>query len=509
MWGASNSNRSFTSTSNRSLGGYCEGKVFLNKGQIFYIYVGASNQSFNLVRNVKGLNGGVGGSTDIRLISGEWDDVNSLRSRIMVAGGAGGTGWTNSLQSPKPTPFGGSAGGLTGQSGSTSYNGSSTGGAGATQTTGNGFGFSVYTTNGSVDFITGGNGYYSGFNSSTDSGVGGAGGGSSFISGHTGCNAVNSSGSHTSQPIHYSGLCFYDTIMINGNSDIAIPFTENEYTYFGNGYVTIEPVKDFLNYSLVSHTENNLNFSITTKHLTTLINKVEVYINDNLYKSYSSGFNNINVVFDDNPFIAGLNIIKIKVIVDADNYVVYEVYHNNNIIDLSSNSTLSETLNRSCLLLDTNNIHKKILANEMKKRKVDLLENATYLDMISKFDSISKTILDNKVLLYTTSAIGIMSDVYCVVHNIKCCFNSNILITFDLQSASSSYPILLSIKHKRNGNILFSTDELNSNSNSKLSFNVNDIISGDEIVFEAKIQNFYDSKVSTGYIKNLKITGGV
>lgn len=43
------------------------------------------------------------------------------------------------------------------------------------------------------------------------------GGGSSFISGHNGCDAiVEKTGAHTGQAKHYSGRVFTDTVMIDG-----------------------------------------------------------------------------------------------------------------------------------------------------------------------------------------------------------------------------------------------------------------------------------------------------
>lgn len=44
----------------------------------------------------------------------------------------------------------------------------------------------------------------------------GAAGGSSFISGHKGCIAVDETGKTTNQSIHYSGKKFTDTVMIDG-----------------------------------------------------------------------------------------------------------------------------------------------------------------------------------------------------------------------------------------------------------------------------------------------------
>ena len=51
-------------------------------------------------------------------------------------------------------------------------------------------------------------------------------GGSFFISGHEGCNAVRDQSdfiNHTGQPFHYSGLVFTSTQMISGNQTMPLP----------------------------------------------------------------------------------------------------------------------------------------------------------------------------------------------------------------------------------------------------------------------------------------------
>ena len=109
-----------------------------------------------------------GGATDIRLVSGNWNDFDSLKSRIMVAAGGGGaTTWSRGS-------YGGAAGGLFAYdvpyyaTGSWGY----TLNTGATQTSG-GVGF-VSSNAGrhgqSGKFGIGGNG-------NTSSGYGGGGGG--------------------------------------------------------------------------------------------------------------------------------------------------------------------------------------------------------------------------------------------------------------------------------------------------------------------------------------------
>lgn len=83
-------------------GGYAKGEIALKKGEKLYVYVGGQGADAVVGRDSSGgynggglgtwdradneSSGGGGGATDIRLISGEWNNITSLRSRIMVAG---------------------------------------------------------------------------------------------------------------------------------------------------------------------------------------------------------------------------------------------------------------------------------------------------------------------------------------------------------------------------------------------------------------------------------------
>ena len=186
-------------------GGYTSGIIRIHGSLELYLYLGASgafqnaNESYSQEVTFNGGGGNVqashtgSGATDVRLkYSSDWKDFESLKSRIMVAGGAGGSECGD----------GGSGGGLIGGNGGTGkcpndqifY---SNPGAGASNNSGgNGlfpgrFGY-AQQTNYSTDFVSknrncGGGGYYGG-GSSYDSGAGG--GGSSFISGHPGLNKV-------------------------------------------------------------------------------------------------------------------------------------------------------------------------------------------------------------------------------------------------------------------------------------------------------------------------------
>ncbi len=240
-WGAQGGNNTRNNDSLGGKGGYTSGNIQLNKDTKIYFYVGSQGESQSNSSSPKGgYNGGGnavdtsnqstggGGATDIRLISGTFDSFESLKSRIMVAGGGGGTSVAAS-GNPNYFGIGGSSGGLNGfASINVGSNASDVMGTGATQIKGGncsnssslgvgGFGYGGIA--GVSQGAGGGSGYYGG---------GGAcycapgGGGSSFISGHDGCDAIDKNSTsdniiHTGQSVHYSGYEFTDTVMIDGS----------------------------------------------------------------------------------------------------------------------------------------------------------------------------------------------------------------------------------------------------------------------------------------------------
>ena len=245
-WGAGGMNGSYNSTGIGGYGAYTAGEIQLPTATSFVIFVGSQPTT----RPQRGFNGGGiggtyyssgggGGATDVRLVNATWDNFNGLKSRIMVAGGGGGASGYGTVGGA--TGRGGSGGGLTGYSGTYSvccaggtYHTPPTGG---TQTAGgkggfkdvvreNGGKFGVGGDKGGADYLElgggAGGGYYGGGGAGTTQHVVGSGaGGSSFISGHNGCDAINASSTsdnilHTGQPNHYSGFYFKNTIMIDG-----------------------------------------------------------------------------------------------------------------------------------------------------------------------------------------------------------------------------------------------------------------------------------------------------
>ena len=247
-------------------GAYSNGIISLSENYIFYIYVGerglngfspgavnfdhVKSGTFNggggiLHPNPDKNNSTGGGATDIRLTNGNWNDFNSLKSRILVAAGGG-----TCINDPQGKPS--YAGGLLSQTFSNTYKntGATNEAQGATQTSGYKFGigedgtwlFSNSNIGGS------GGGYYGGC-AYKGSKVGtledyGGGGGSSFISGHSGCNAINQNSTstkitHTGSANHYSGKVFSNTVMIAGDASMPSPTGGTETGHSGNGYCKI------------------------------------------------------------------------------------------------------------------------------------------------------------------------------------------------------------------------------------------------------------------------------
>ena len=275
-WGASGGNSYYSTTHGNTAdgiysntvyggkGGYSSGIIGVTTSLYIYIYVGQTGEgetdiTFNgggsAATSYNSYSGG--GATDIRLVDGTWNNFNSLKSRIIIAAGGGGAVHYNQGCN------GGYAGGLLGGDGEYAYysggqHGEYTISKGGTQNSGGeaGKGFaSTISYNGTFGHggnhnsenhgSGGGGGYYGGGGGGHNSAIVGTGaGGSSFISGHTGCNAITSSSTssniiHTGQPNHYSGYVFTNTVMKAGNESMPSPTGGTETGHSGNGYCKI------------------------------------------------------------------------------------------------------------------------------------------------------------------------------------------------------------------------------------------------------------------------------
>ena len=269
-WGAQGGNsydsgNGYTNTVYGGKGGYCSGEVTFSSNLNVYVYIGQSGEGTREKTFNGGGKGGSayngrsgGGATDVRLVKGNgtWSDFNSLKSRIIVAAGGGGA------QHFLKGCNGGNAGGLGGQGGFESHGSSYdsyTLATGATQTSGGTRGKGgnylsegtngVFGIGGDYDSYEhgsgGGGGYYGGGGGGHNAGIVGSGaGGSSFISGYIGCDAITESSTenniiHTGQSNHYSGKVFTNPIMIDGGSVMPSPTGSTETGHTGNGYCII------------------------------------------------------------------------------------------------------------------------------------------------------------------------------------------------------------------------------------------------------------------------------
>ena len=232
-----------------NIGSYTSGLISLNIGQIIYVYVGQSGITGIITANPSWNGGGAvtsgfsdgnnfsgGGATDFRLVSGNWDDFSSLKSRIMVAGGGGGV-----VSAYDRLGF---AGGLESIDSRHLFNEQEFIALKATQTSGNKFGIGA-----SGDRTGGGGGYYGGNTTSqilntTRTDHCASSGGSSFVSGYPGCDAIDKLSTsdniiHTGLPNHYSGYVFNNSQMIAGNASMPSPSGGTEIGHTGNGYARI------------------------------------------------------------------------------------------------------------------------------------------------------------------------------------------------------------------------------------------------------------------------------
>lgn len=290
LWGASGGD---AGPYKGGLGGYTSGYIHLQEGQVLYFYVGGEGSQ----SSIGGWNGGGdltsgqeafgasgGGATDVRLVSGAWNNFDSLKSRIMVAGGGGGANYRNVTSATDLVLYGsgdGGAGGcLNGDDSncvgtseqylaSAGYSGGTEHyyGTGGTQTSGGirkGFNSSnsliEQKTTGSFGYVlensqsSAGGGWYAGGNG----GHGGAGGGSSYISGHNGCRAI-SQGSTSTAITHQTGseyvdFVFNNTLMIDGNGNKwTTEKTDEKVIMPNNGITNVEIGNDGNGYARVTY----------------------------------------------------------------------------------------------------------------------------------------------------------------------------------------------------------------------------------------------------------------
>ncbi|MEG2322301.1 MAG: glycine-rich protein [Bacilli bacterium] len=240
------------------LGGYSRGNIILEQGKKIYIYVGGQGQKNNTRYGSGGYNGGGstnnnnsindnyggGGATDIRFVEGTLTvlasdsnvytsyvgGIDSLKSRVIVAGGGSGFGTGNGTANHGGGINGmGSYGGLV--NGVVTRNITCCGGYDSGHTFAN-FGYGGYTTsiNTMAHIVGGGGGWYGGNFGSNDE----ASGGSGFIWTSSNINNVPSGYSVTSK--------YYLTEAVTTAGNSSMPTHDGVSTMTGNrgnGYAKI------------------------------------------------------------------------------------------------------------------------------------------------------------------------------------------------------------------------------------------------------------------------------
>ena len=246
-WGASGGDRS-TTVKDGGRGAYTSGEIAFSSKTKLYLSIGASGDASTngtyggggtIFKNLDNRGRSGGGATDVRIVEDE--DFEGLKNRIMVAAGGGGAVVHGTVENA------GSGGDINGTLCAETINKNDCItpdtliiGAVATQTSGavsvigsnhasNGeFGKGGSTLN-EYYTGTGGGGYFGGAAGNSGSCIVATGsGGSSYISGYTGCNSIDPSStkkqiSNTGSSIHFSGFYFTSAEMKNGQQDVPIP----------------------------------------------------------------------------------------------------------------------------------------------------------------------------------------------------------------------------------------------------------------------------------------------
>ena len=373
-------------------GGYTAGSLILKENTTLHVYVGQSGyyKGVNGIETCRsGFNGagGIntykstsdgyyslagGGATDIRLIGGNWDNLQSLLSRIIVAGGGGG-GSGNSHDSI------GHGGGTKGKDGISIANKYFAGGGSQFQ---GGLTFnSLY--NGSFGVSGAGDGI---------SGVGGGGGwycgaGSFYAEfGGGGSGYILTKDSY--KPANYSPSSKYYF------SDINSVVGGNTTKQDGYAKITLLQALPFLTISSYNSTTATFKADHTD---TTLLTKIEYFIDDVLKETITTDLTaekTINYTVEDNA----LHALKI-VVTDSANATAEKVVSiSKGIAPLPAGSTTDEVTSKWIEIKDTFKSGKTSIINTLALKNIEASLNNTLVELSEKiktsFDSSDASVQD-------------------------------------------------------------------------------------------------------------------
>ncbi|EGT5474352.1 TPA: hypothetical protein KOY34_003580 [Clostridioides difficile] len=352
-------------------GGYSSGELTLKKETTLYIYVGFDGKKgsqFNGAGYCGSATGG--GATDIRLVDGNWDNPQGLLSRIIVAGGGGGT---------RDRYTAGSGGGLKGGIGR-DFNGSPS--HGGTQFEG---GKGKYD-DGSLDGSFGKGCAYP--NPSAGSGggggwFGGAGGnGGSFGSGG-GSGYVLTKDSYKPPGYTPTSEYYFDNVVMTtgGNTTVVGNYSD------GYAKITLLQALPFLTISSYNSTTATFKADHTNP---TLLTKIEYFIDDTLKETITTDLTlekTINYTLEDNA----LHTLKIVVTDSANATAEKNVSISKGIAPLPAGSTTDEVTSKWMEIKDTFKSGKTSIINTLALKNIDASLNNTLVELSEKikqsFDS--------------------------------------------------------------------------------------------------------------------------
>ncbi|HBG8388555.1 TPA: hypothetical protein KRG88_000306 [Clostridioides difficile] len=359
-------------------GGYSSGELTLKKETTLYIYVGFDGKKgsqFNGAGYCGSATGG--GATDIRLVDGNWDNPQGLLSRIIVAGGGGGT---------RDRYTAGSGGGLKGGIGR-DFNGSPS--HGGTQFEG---GKGKYD-DGSLDGSFGKGCAYPNPSAGSGSGggwFGGAGGnGGSFGSGG-GSGYVLTKDSYKPPGYTPTSEYYFDNVVMTtgGNTTVVGNYSD------GRAKITLLQALPFLTVSSYNSTQATFKVDHTDP---TLLTKIEYFIDDVLKETITTDLTTektINYILEDNA----LHTLKI-VVTDSNNATAEKVLSiSKNIMPLPENVNLQDI---STKLIEVNagfKNGKTSIINTLALKNIEASLNNTLVELSEKiktsFDSSDASVQD-------------------------------------------------------------------------------------------------------------------
>ena len=237
LWGAQGGHAPEISTNINPKGGYAAGDITFRSRTELFIHIGAAGTSTSYLSSYNGggsghNSGAGGGGTDLRTSNLPVDNEESIYSRIMIAGGGGGSDRSGT---------GGAGGGVNGKSGST---GVSKGGGQTKAGTGD-EGSNLWKGGSCHDGepgAAGGGGYYGGFLSKTNEQPGG--GGSGYVSGHKECIGIKENGEQSDSSVHFSNVVFENPVLIDGDAATLYPIYSEYVADNKNGAARITMIME-------------------------------------------------------------------------------------------------------------------------------------------------------------------------------------------------------------------------------------------------------------------------